>query len=63
VEAYHRMVRKFTKAKAIIPTDDSIRKVVFLSVKEIIKKWTQPVRDWGMAYSRFAIFLADRFAA
>ena len=25
VEAYHRMVRKFTKAKAIFPTDDSIR--------------------------------------
>ena len=37
VEAYHRMVRKFTKAKAIFPTDDSIRKVVYLSVKEITK--------------------------
>jgi putative transposase len=45
VEAYHRMVRKFTKAKAIFPTDDSIRKVVFLSVREITKKWRQPVRD------------------
>ena len=63
VEAYHRMVRKFTKAKAIFPTDDSIRKVVFLSVKEIIKKWTMPVRDWGLAYSQFAIFFADRLVA
>jgi putative transposase len=45
VEGYHRMVRKFTKTKAIFPTDDSIRKVVYLSVKEIQKKWTQPVRD------------------
>jgi len=60
VEAYHRMVRKFTKSKAIFPTDDSIRKVVYLSVKEITKKWTMPVRDWGMAYSQFAIFFADR---
>jgi len=63
VEAYHRMVRKFTKSKAIFPTDDSIRKVVFLSVKEIIKKWTMTVRDWGMAYSQFAIYFADRFSA
>jgi len=63
VEAYHRMVRKFTKAKAIFPTDDSIRKVVFLSVKEIVKKWTQPARDWAMAYSQIMIFFADRFAA
>jgi len=63
VEAYHRMVRKFTKAKAIFPTDDSIRKVVYLSVKEITKKWTMPVREWGLAYSQFSIFFADRMAA
>lgn len=63
VEAYHRMVRKFTKAKAIFPTDDSIRKVVYLSVKEIIKKWTMPARDWGMAYSQFCIFFAGRMPA
>ena len=63
VEAYHRMVRKFTKSKAIFPTDDSIRKVVFLSVREITKKWTMPARDWGMAYSQLAIFFADRLTA
>jgi len=63
VEAYHRMVRKFTKSKAIFPTDDSIRKVVFLSVKEITKKWTMAVQNWGMAYSQFAIYFADRLMA
>lgn len=63
VEAYHRMVRKFTKSKAIFPTDDSIRKVVYLSVKEIAKKWTMPVRDWAMAYSQIMIYFAERFAA
>jgi putative transposase len=63
VEAYHRMVRKFTKSKAILPTDDSIKKVIFLSVKEISKKWTMPVRDWGMAYNQFVIFFQDRLAA
>ena len=34
------MVRKFTKSKAVFPTDDSIKKVIFMSVKEISKKWT-----------------------
>jgi putative transposase len=63
VEAYHRMVRKFTKAKAIFPTDDSIRKVIFLCVREITKKWTMPARNWAMAYSQIMIFFADRFAA
>jgi len=63
VEAYHRMVRKFTKSKAIFPTDDSIRKVIYLSVREIVKKWTMPARDWSMAYSQFAIYFAERLAA
>jgi len=62
VEAYHRMVRKFTKTKSIFPTDDSIRKVVYLSVKEITKKWTMPARDWGMAHSQFVIFFGERMA-
>ena len=63
VEGYHRMVRKFTKTKSIFPTDDSIRKTIYLSTREIAKKWTMPVRDWGLAYAQFAIFFEDRFAA
>ena len=63
IEAYHRQLRKFTKTKTILPTDDSIRKVVYLSVREITKKWTMPARDWGMAYGQIMIFFADRFVA
>ena len=63
VEGYHRMVRKFTKSKSIFPTDDAIRKVVYMSVSEISKKWTMPVRDWGLAYTQFMIYFEDRFAA
>ena len=57
------MVRKFTKSKSIFPTDDAIRKVVYMSVSEISKKWTMPVRDWGLAYAQFMIYFEDRFAA
>ncbi len=63
VEGYHRMVRKFTKAKAIFPTDDSIRKVVYLSAVQISKKWTMCVKDWALAYQQFLIFFEDRFTA
>ena len=62
VESYHRMVRKFTKSKSVFPTDDSIKKVIYMSVREISKKWTKPVKDWCLAYAQFAIFFEDRFA-
>ncbi len=63
MEGYHRMVRKFTKTKSISPTDDSIRKTIYLNMKEIAKQWTMPVRDRGLAHAQFAIFFEDRFAA
>ena len=60
VESYHRCVRKFTKTKAIFPTNDSIRKAIYLSIVQISKKWTMPVKDWGLAYQQFLIFFEDR---
>jgi len=63
VEGFHRMMRKFTKNRTIFPTDDSIRKAVYLSVCQITKKWTMPVYDWGMIYSQIMIYFEDRFSA
>jgi len=60
VEGFHRMLRKFTKTKTIYPTDDSVRKSVFLSIQEISKKWTMPIRDWGIIIGQLMIFFDDR---
>jgi putative transposase len=63
VEGFHRMLRKFTKTKTNFPTDDSLRKSVYLSIKEIEKKWNQPVRNWGIIIGQFMMFYEDRIAA
>lgn len=52
-----RLALQFTKSKSIFPTYDAIRKVVYMSVSEISKKWTMPVRDRGLVYAQFIIFL------
>lgn len=46
VEGFHRMLRKYTKTKTIYPTDESVRKSVHLSIQEITKKWSMPIRNW-----------------
>lgn len=40
VEGFHRMLRKFTKTKTTFPSDEALKKSIFLSIKEISKKWT-----------------------
>jgi len=61
VEGFHRMLRKFTKTKTNFPTDDSLKKSIYLSIKEISKKWYQPIRDWGIIVGQFMMFYEDRF--
>lgn len=61
VEGFHRMLRKFTKTKTIYPTDEAVKKSVYLSIQEISKKWTMPVRDWGIIVGQLMVFFEDSF--
>jgi len=35
-------------------------KSVFLAVNEVTKKWTMPIRDWGMILNQFLIIFDER---
>jgi len=63
VEGFHRMLRKYTKNKTVFPTDDSVRKSVYLSIEQITKKWSMPVRDWGIIIGQLMIFFDDRLSS
>ena len=61
VEGYHRQIRKVTKTKGVFPTDEALFKLVYLAYRNIKKKWTQPLRNWGQTAQQFAIKFGDRF--
>ena len=37
------------------PTDDALRKSVWLALQEIEKKWTLPIRNWGLVMNQFML--------
>ena len=45
IENFNRQLRKYTKTKSSYPTDDSLSKSIYLSIKEITKKWTGKVQN------------------
>ncbi len=55
VEAYHRQLRKVTKAKGAFPTSESVRKMFFLAHRDIAKKATAPVFNWPIILNQLAI--------
>ena len=36
-----------TKKRSLFPTDDAIFKILYLAIRNALKKWTMPIRDWG----------------
>lgn len=60
VESVNMTLRKASKNRRIFPNDDSVMKVMYLATQRISKKWTMPVRNWGMALGWFAIEFEGR---
>ncbi|AGL00011.1 transposase [Desulfoscipio gibsoniae DSM 7213] len=63
IEGYHRQLRKVTKTKTAYPTDDALRKIIYLATVEAAKKWTVPIRNWKECASQIGIYFADRLKA
>lgn len=60
VEGYHRQLRKVIKNKGSFPTEQSVRKLLYLATMNITKKWTAPIRNWPLILNQLAIRFDDR---
>ena len=55
IENLNGKIRKYTKNKQSFPTDEAVVKSVFLALREATKKWTMPIKQWGIVLNQFLI--------
>lgn len=60
IESFNRQIRKVTKTKSVFPNDDSLMKILYLSMINITKKWTQRIRNWAGILGQLTIIFEDR---
>mgnify|MGYP001225236553 FL=1 len=60
IENLNGKIRKYTKNKQSFPTYESVVKSVFLALREATKKWTMPIKQWGIVLNQFLIIFGDR---
>ncbi|AHM60540.1 putative transposase [Flammeovirgaceae bacterium 311] len=60
IENLNGKIRKYTKAKGSFPDDNAVKKAVFLALREITKKWTQPIQNWPIILNQFSSLYEDR---
>ncbi|WP_368266048.1 IS256 family transposase [Dickeya chrysanthemi] len=62
IESLNSVIRQAIKKRNVFPTDDSVRKVIYLAIQSASKKWSMPIQNWRLAMSRFIIEFGDRLS-
>lgn len=60
IENLNGKIRKYTKNKMAFPTDDALKKSVYLALMQITKKWTAPIHNWGLILNQFLTIFEKR---
>jgi len=60
IENLNGKIRKYTKNKLSFPTDQAVMKSVYLATREATKKWSMPIRNWGIILNQFLTIYEKR---
>lgn len=60
IEGVHRQMRKVTKTKGAFTSDMGLLKLLYLTYRNISRKWTAPLHNWGITLSQLSIVFGDR---
>lgn len=60
IENLNGKIRKYTKNKLSFPTDEAVMKSVYLALREATKKWSMPIRNWGIILNQFLTIYEKR---
>lgn len=56
IESLNSQYKRLNKGRNVFPSKESLFKSLYLATDKICKKWTQPIRNWGMIYGEIMIF-------
>jgi putative transposase len=49
-----------TPNKLSFPTDDAVLKSVYSTLRELTRKWSMPIQNWGLILNQFLIIFEKR---
>ncbi|PXW39663.1 mutator family transposase [Erwinia sp. AG740] len=49
IESLNSVIREVIKKRNMFPTDDAVRKVIYLAIQLTSKKWSTPFQNWRLA--------------
>lgn len=60
IESMQAQLRRVTRNRGAFPNPESVRKILYLVIERISKKWKRPIRDWVAALNHFSVVFEGR---
>ena len=60
IESINSSIRKVTKKRGAFPSEESVRKVIYLAIQKASVNWTMAIPEWRSALNYFAILFDGR---
>jgi transposase-like protein len=61
IESVNRQLRKIIKTRGHFPTDESATKLLYLTLRNVSRKWRYVSQEWLSALPHFIVLFGDRF--
>ena len=55
IESVNSVLRRAIKTKGSFPNDQAATKILYLALMNATKRWSMPVREWGLALNQLAM--------
>ena len=62
IESVNNSLRKVTRNKRVFPSDESVFKILYLTIEYITRKWSMPIQNWNEAMAHFLIKFEGRIS-
>ena len=60
IESLNSQYRRINAGRPVFPSEDALKKALFLATRNITKKWTGKIKDWGRIYGELSIAFEGR---
>jgi putative transposase len=60
IESMNNGLRKVTKNRGAFPNDEAAVKLLYMAIRNLMKKWTMPIQNWGTALNQLSIIFEGR---
>ena len=63
IEGFNRQLRKITKTKGAFTSEDALKKLLFVAMRNITDGWSKSIMSWNSIYLQLEIHFKTRIDA